>query len=129
MRSAQADFSYQNDKLECDHTDILHREEQVVLHEADVEITALALDAREEHITRHEANADSASSALTAREEQIAKWEADLAAREQVAKARAEQLERAQTEATTQRWEIPTTRGVPTSVADGTSLEDWWKNA
>ncbi|XP_062232835.1 filament-like plant protein 2 [Phragmites australis] len=118
----------QNDELERDRADVLRWEEQVVLRETDVKIMALALDAREEQIKRREADAGSASSALTAQEELVAKREADLAAQEQVVKARAEQLERAQTEAAVQRREIPFTRGVPTSAADGTSLKDRLKN-
>ncbi|XP_062232867.1 uncharacterized protein LOC133930219 [Phragmites australis] len=129
VRSAQADLARQNDELEHGHADVFRREEQVALHETNVEITALALDAREEQIVRREADAASASSTLTAREELVAKWEADLAAREQAVKTRAEQLERAQTEAAAQRREIPTARGVPTSAADGASLEDRLKNA
>ena len=57
-----------------------------------------------------------------AREELIAKREADLAARERAVESWAEQLHRAQTE-------IPSARGVHTSAADGTSLEDRLKNA
>ena len=66
---------------------------------------------------------------LTAREELVTKREADLAAREQAVKAQAEQLERAQIEAATQHRGIPNARGVCTSTADGTSLEDQLKNA
>ncbi|XP_062182031.1 uncharacterized protein LOC133886299 [Phragmites australis] len=118
VQSTQADLARRNDEFERSHAEVLCREEEVAIHETDVEITVTAQDAREEQIARREAEAASSLSTLNAQEEQAAKWEAELAAREQALAALAEKEKRGQAEA-------PTTSGVPTSAVEVISLEEW----
>ena len=97
VESTRADLARRSDELECGCAEVHRREEEVTIRETDVKITATAQDAREE---------------------QAAKWEAKLAARKWTLAALAEQVKRGQAEA-------PATSGVPTSAAEGISLQEW----